>query len=141
MKYLIVFGIACIVITSCNLSVNTSAKVDTELNDIQFKSVTDLVGKTIAYQYGESIYHVTFDSDSAMHWEAMAGDEKGTLEHETYVAEFIEPDMLFISWGESNGINVSQVLDFKKGVVHNHLVRDRKASVGEGEISIVKSEN
>jgi hypothetical protein len=112
--------------------------VETDLNEIQFNSVDELVGKTIAYQYGESIYHVTFDSDSTMHWEAMAGDEKGALEHETYVANFFEPDKLFISWGEANGINVSQVLDFKKGIVYNHLVRERKASVGDGKISIVK---
>jgi hypothetical protein len=139
MKYLSVLTSCFLLLSaSCNLSVNTSAKSEISSSEnFKFKSIDELVGKTIAYQYGESIYHVTFDSDTALHWEAVAGDEKGALEHETYVAEFIEPDLMFISWGEANGINVSQVLDFKHGKVYNHLVNNRKASGGDGVISIV----
>ena len=137
MKYpLLLFVYCMMLLSSCNFSVNTSSKAE-NTNESQFQSTSQLVGKTIAYQYGESIYHVTFDSDSTMHWEAMAGEEKGALEHEKYIAEFILPNMLFISWGEANGINVSQVLDFGQGKVYNHLVRDRKASSGTGEISVV----
>jgi MoaF C-terminal domain len=97
----------------------------------------DLIGKTIEYRYGESIYHVTIDSDSTMHWEAMAGDEKGTLESETYVIASVDDSKLFITWGEENGIGVSQVLDFKKGLVYNHLLRGRAISAGLGEIEIL----
>ena len=99
----------------------------------------ELIGKTIAYQYGESVYHVTFDTDSTLHWEAMKGDEKGAFENETYVAEFVAPGMLFITWGEENGIGVSQVLNFAEGQVHNHLLRGREASLGEGEIEIIQN--
>jgi hypothetical protein len=67
----------------------------------------------------------------------MAGAEKGAFEAETYVAELIELNILFISWGEANGINVSQLLDFNKGVVYNHLIRNREASMGQGEIKIL----
>ena len=98
----------------------------------------DLIGKTIEYQYGESIYHVTLDSDTTMHWEAMAGDEKGALENETYVLESIDDGKLFITWGEANGIGVTQVLDFEKGIVYNHLLRGRDVSVGRGVIKIVE---
>jgi hypothetical protein len=98
----------------------------------------DLVGKTIQYQYGESIYHVTLDTDTTMHWEAMAGDEKGTLENETYVLESIDENKLFITWGEANGIGVAQVLDFEKGIVYNHLLRGRDVSTGSGVIKIVE---
>lgn len=98
----------------------------------------DLVGKTIQYQYGESIYHVTLDTDTTMHWEAMAGDEKGTLENETYVLESIDESKLFITWGEANGIGVAQVLDFEKGIVYNHLLRGRDVSKGSGVIKIVE---
>lgn len=97
----------------------------------------DMIGKTIEYRYGESVYHVTIDSDSTMHWEAMAGDEKGTLENETYVIASIDDSKLFITWGEENGIGVAQVLDFKKGIVYNHLLRGRAVSAGEGEIKIL----
>jgi MoaF C-terminal domain len=98
----------------------------------------DLVGKTIEYQYGESVYHVTLDTDTTMHWEAMAGDEKGALENETYVLESIDDRKLFITWGEANGIGVAQVLDFEKGIVYNHLLRGRNASVGRGVIKILR---
>ena len=97
----------------------------------------DLIGKTIEYVYGESIYHVTIDSESEMHWEAMAGDEKGTYEEETYKIESIDDMKLFITWGEANGIGVSQVLDFEKGVVYNHLLRGRDISIGQGKIRIL----
>jgi hypothetical protein len=98
----------------------------------------DLIGKTIEYRYRESIYHVTIDSDSTMHWEAMAGDEKGTLENETYVIASVDDSKLFITWGEHNGISVAQVLDFKKGIVFNHLLRGRAVSAGTGEIKILE---
>jgi hypothetical protein len=97
-----------------------------------------LIGQTLEYRYGESIYHVTFDSDSTLHWEAVAGDETGAKENETYVAEWIESQKLFITWGEANGIGVSQILDFEKGKVYNHLLRNRDASLSEGEIRIIK---
>ncbi len=102
------------------------------------KSSLDLVGKTIEYRYGVSIYHVTFDSDTTMHWEAMTGEEKGVKENETYAAEWIDSNKLFISWSEANGMVVSQILDFEKGKVYNHLVRNREPSMGEGQIRILE---
>ena len=90
---------------------------DLEKSGINEIAPSDLIGKTIEYKYGESIYHVTIDSDSEMHWEAMAGDEKGVKEEEHYKIESIDKNKLFITWGEANGIGVSQVLDFNKGIV------------------------
>jgi hypothetical protein len=98
----------------------------------------DLIGKTIEYQYGENIYHVTIDSDSLMHWEAMAGAEKGAFENETYIIEAINDGSLFITWGEANGIGVAQVLDFEKGIVYNHLLRGRAVRSEQGKIRILE---
>lgn len=97
----------------------------------------DLVGKTIEYTYGESIYHVTLDTDAKMHWEAMAGDEKGAYEEETYIIESVDNSKIFITWGEANGIGVSQILDFENGIVYNHLLRGRDVTIGRGEIKIL----
>ena len=102
-------------------------------------SPSDLVGKTIEYKYGESIYLVHVDTDSTMHWEAVSGDEKGVKEDETYKIESIGNNCLFITWGEANGIGVSQVLDFENGIVHNHLLRGRDISIGRGEIRILNN--
>lgn len=97
-----------------------------------------LVGKTIEYHYGESKYHVRFDSDSTLNWMAVAGDEIGAHEDEIYFSEWVGDHLLFITWGEANGIGVSQILDFEKGKVYNHLLQGRKVSAGQGEIQFVK---
>ena len=97
----------------------------------------DLIGRTIEYRYGESVYHVTLDTDSTMHWEAMAGEEKGAFERETYFMESVGGNRIFITWDEANGIGVSQVLDFNQGKVYNHLLQDRKLRNGHGEIRLL----
>ncbi len=99
-----------------------------------------LIGKTIVYRYGESVYHLTIDNESELHWEAMSGDEKGTKENETYKMHVLDNGNLFITWGEANGIGVSQVLDFKQGVVYNHLLRGRNVDIMTGEIRILEDE-
>lgn len=98
----------------------------------------NLVGKTIEYRYGEDIYHVTLDTDSTMHWEAIAGAEKGIKENETYFMEAIGDNKMFITWDEANGIAVAQVLDLDKGIVFNHLMIDRKLRNGTGEIAVLE---
>lgn len=102
------------------------------------KSALHLTGKTVEYRYGESVYHVTFDSDSTLHWKAVAGDEVGVMANETYVADWIDSSRLFITWGEANGVDVSQVLDFEHGKVYNHLLHNREASKGTGDIRILE---
>jgi hypothetical protein len=77
---------------------------------------------------------VTFDTDSTLHWEAIQGDEIGIKAEEVYIAEWIDPDKLFITWGEENGTGVSQLLDFGKGKVHNHLLFGREVRSGLGSI-------
>lgn len=83
------------------------------------------------------MYHVTIDSDSTMHWEAVAGSEKGALEYETYIIESIDDSRMFITWSEANGIGVSQILDFENGLVYNHLIKGRNVSKNMGEITLL----
>lgn len=97
----------------------------------------DLIGKTIEYRYGEAVYHVTLDTDSTMHWEAIAGDEKGAFEKESYFMEPVGCNKIFISWDEASGVGVSQILDFNEGKVYNHLLKDRQVQNGYGKIRIL----
>jgi phenolic acid decarboxylase len=99
----------------------------------------NILGRTLEYQYGEHLYHVTFDTDSTLHWEAIQGDEIGIKAEEVYIAEWIDQDKLFITWGEENGTGVSQLLDFGKGKVHNHLLFGREVRAGLGSIRWVDS--
>ena len=117
----------------------TGCGPDKEKHSLGEQEVTpaDLIGKTVEYRYGESVYQVTFDSNKEMHWEAIAGDEKGAYEEEVYIIDSIDKMKLFITWGEANGIGVSQVLDFGSGIVYNHLLRGREANAGKGKIRIL----
>ncbi|MFH6603893.1 MoaF-related domain-containing protein [Maribacter algicola] len=97
----------------------------------------ELIHRTLEYRYDENVYHLTFDTDSTLHWQAMKGDETGLKGNEVYIAEWISGDKLFITWGEESGTGVSQVLDFKKGKVHNHLLFGRELYAGEGTFKIL----
>jgi MoaF C-terminal domain len=129
MKSLLTAFIALFLVSSCKPGTESGTKFTI--------TPKELVGKTIEYQYGESIYHVTLETDTKMHWEAMAGDEKGTYEEETYIIESVDDSKIFITWGEANGIGVSQILDFEDGIVYNHLLRGRDATMGRGSIKIL----
>ena len=107
-------------------------KADINQNNEVIK-IDDLVGKTIEYKYGDDIYLVKIDSDSTLHWWANSGSEKGIKAYENYKSEMID-NKVFITWEEENGVGVSQILDFKNGVVHNHILKDREISIGAGTI-------
>jgi hypothetical protein len=129
---------AALIIAAC--SGNSSTEPVSEASEDTVSVVFtpgDLVGKTIEYRYGEDIYHVTIDTDSTMHWEAVAGAEKGVKENETYIIESIDDSRMFITWSEANGIGVSQILDFEKGLVYNHLIKGRNVSNNRGEITLL----
>jgi len=98
----------------------------------------DLIGKTIAYTYGEHVYHLTIETDSTLYWEAKTGSEKGLKGEETYILEWIAHQKLFITWGEKEGPGVSQVLDFEKNKVYNHLLFGRKVNKSEGKIKFIE---
>ena len=128
-----------ILFCACGHPTESSPSSDTEgLTMDRQVDPKELPGKTLAYTYGDHIYHVHFDSDSTLHWEAMAGSEKGIKADEQYKIAQIAPHMLFITWGEENGIGVNQVLDFEKSIVYNHLLRGRDVSIGTGAISWVE---
>ena len=98
----------------------------------------EIIGKTIEYKYGESIYHLTIDTDSTLHWMGMTGDEKGHGGNEQYIMDRLPNGEIFITWGEENGTGVSQVLDFKNSKVYNHLSWDREVATGSGKIRILE---
>lgn len=102
------------------------------------KDSIDFVEHTIAYEYDDdNLYHLTFDTDSTLHWEAMSGSEKGVKGNEQYIAEWVSPTKLFITWGEETGTGVSQILDFEKGIVYNHLLFGREFYAGKGTITLL----
>lgn len=71
-----------------------------------------------------------FNSDTALHWECITGEEKIRSAHETVVHVIMRPDVDFLSWTEADGLVVTQVVDFGAMTVHAVLV------IGKERISL-----
>ena len=74
------------------------------------------------YNGSETEYAVRFDSDSALHWECITGDEKGRAADEIVSRSVIRPDVHLLSWIEADGLVVTQVVDFASMTVHAVLI-------------------
>ena len=96
-----------------------------------------VIGKTIEYRYGESIYHLTVDNDTQLHWECVQGEEKGVTGDEVYKLHRINDQTLFLFWIEENDLGVSQVLDFENGKVFTFLKRGEDVGKAEGNIRLI----
>lgn len=72
------------------------------------------------YEGGVS-YEVRFDSDTALHWHCVAGDEKGRQADETYDRVPLRDAQHLVSWTEADGLTVVQVVDYSSGQVHTVL--------------------
>jgi phenolic acid decarboxylase len=91
-----------------------------------------LPGKTFFYRY-ESGLEVTghFKSATALDWEALTGPARGTKGTEAIHTLEVTPNVFFVSWLESSGTTVSQVLDLGRGRVAAFVTYD----AGEGRRS------
>ena len=89
------------------------------------------------YNGGETEYAVRFDSDSALHWECITGEEKGRSANETVTRLVIRPDVHFLSWTEADGLVVTQVVDFTALTVHAVLLIGDERIVLNGSVTRV----
>lgn len=89
------------------------------------------------YNDGETKYAVRFDSDTALHWECITGEEKGRSAHETVTRVVIRPDVHFLSWTEADGLVVVQVVDFAAMTVNAVLVVGGERIVLNGSVTRV----
>jgi phenolic acid decarboxylase len=73
---------------------------------------------TFIYRYtGGPSYRVTCASDQVLHWECLEGDDKGQSARETPDRIEVAPGVHFLSWVETNGTVVTQVLNYAVGTV------------------------
>lgn len=111
---------------------------ETKTNQIATEVVEEkpinLVGKTLEYNYGNTVYEVSFKSNNQLHWKCTKGDELGQEADEIYFTHRLSNHTLFISWIESNGLGVSQVLNLKENVVDCFLKIDKEVISLSGKI-------
>jgi MoaF C-terminal domain len=73
---------------------------------------------TFIYAYaGGATYRVTCASDRELHWECLEGEDQGQSAHETPDRVEVAPGIHFLSWVESGGPIVTQVLHYAAGTV------------------------
>lgn len=84
---------------------------------------SELTGQSFRYSYENgNVYEVCFMSDSKLFWKAIAGDEIGASNSETYTYKMIDSSIHQVGWVEETGFTVSQVLNFKSLEVNSHLI-------------------
>ena len=70
------------------------------------------------YTYeGGVAYEIQCDTDTQLHWRCVAGDEAGREATETVDRVQLREGQHLLSWTESDGLTVSQVVDFTAGRV------------------------
>ncbi len=78
---------------------------------------------TFIYRYaGGPVYEVRADSDTALHWRCLEGDDQGRAAQEVAHRVAVRPGVHFLSWVEADGLVVTQVVDFDAGTVNCVLV-------------------
>ena len=97
--------------------------------------VFQLTGHRFKYIYKTGAEYVIFFKDEhTLHWEAVAGPDKGRSAIEIYDSIQIEPNVHFISWLEADGTVVSQVVDYKQMHVYTSLAIDGNRVFLEGKL-------
>lgn len=97
------------------------------------------VGKTIVISYDSGLrIQAHYRSDTELTWRALTGPEQGQEGTEEIHAAEVAPDVFFISWLESSGVSVSNVLDFQSKVVFAFVTFDaggfRQAAFDKGTL-------
>lgn len=76
------------------------------------------VGKTIVISYESGLQvRAHYKSATELVWKALTGPSTGQEGTESIVAREVAPNVFFISWLESSGTSVSNVLDLRAKTV------------------------
>ena len=98
------------------------------------------VGKRILLHYENGLEIIgDYKSKTEVSWEALSGPAKGMKGTEKIEALEVASDIFFISWLESSGTSVSQILDFNNSKMVAFSTYDsdkgRQQTLGKGTFS------
>jgi phenolic acid decarboxylase len=80
------------------------------------------LGRFIYRYEGGPTFDVLCATATDFHWRCVEGEQPGTEGRETIKRIEIRPGVHFLSWRESSGLVVTQVVDFDAGRVHTVLI-------------------
>lgn len=98
------------------------------------------VGRKLVYKYDSGVEVAGhFKSATELTWEALTGPAKGRTGTETIHTAEVAPNVFFVSWLESEGTSVSQVLDLNRWRVAAFVTfetgQGRRSSFDQGTIA------
>lgn len=94
------------------------------------------IGKTYLFDYGDTAYEITLETDKDLHWKLIKGDYPGPQEDlEQYYLSEITNGIVLISWVEANGLGLYNVLDLKTGRLTTHAREGDTTHVNKGTVT------
>jgi len=83
-------------------------------------NIVPVVGRTFEVNFGEFVFHTTFDSDSKLTFKPIKG-ALGTVETVGYKKVEIGPNAYLLSWQEKDKTTVTGYWNFQKQVVYSNV--------------------
>ncbi|MBB1148653.1 MULTISPECIES: hypothetical protein [unclassified Myroides] len=84
-------------------------------------SVSEIIGKKGILTYPDFTAYMTYESENRLHWKTVTKEGKVAEGEETVSYKRINDHIFFLSWIESDGFTVSQVIDVLNGKVEAFL--------------------
>ena len=70
---------------------------------------------------GKAIYSISIKSESELYWELIKGEHPGSQKgHKKYYISKVSDGIIFISWVESNGLGLYNVMNFNTNELTTH---------------------
>jgi len=80
-----------------------------------------IIGKTFNFDYGKVAYSISIKSESELYWELIKGEHPGSKKgREKYYVSKVSDGIIFISWVESNGLGLYNVMNFNTNELTTH---------------------
>jgi len=84
------------------------------------KHLIPYVGHTFEVDFGEAVFHTTFDSERELTFIPIKGN-LGVIETVKYGNVEIHPNAYFLYWQEKDKTTVTAYWDFEKLIVHSNV--------------------
>ena len=88
--------------------------------DLSDVTIVPVVGHTFEVNFGEFVFHTTFDSDHQLTFNPIQG-KLGTRETVNYHKVDINPNAYLLYWQEHDRSTVTGYWDFRKQVVYSNI--------------------
>lgn len=96
------------------------------------------IGKTYLFDYGDTAYEITLETETDVHWKLIKGDYPGPQEDlERYYLSEVADGVVLISWVEASGLGLYNVLNLNNGTLITHAREGDITHINKGTITLL----